>query len=40
MKATKYICAGRVFDSLQAACDYASFVFTVSGFVVAVEGVK
>jgi hypothetical protein len=39
MSAKKYICAGRIFDSLAAACDYAGFVFKVSGYVVAVEEV-
>ena len=34
---TLYISGGRVFDSLEAACQYAGFIFRVSGLVVAVE---
>lgn len=34
---TRYICAGRTFDTLAAACAYASLIFRVSGIVVAVE---
>lgn len=32
-----YTCAGRIFETLEAACQYANFIARVSGFIVAVE---
>lgn len=32
-----YLCGGKMFESLTEACDYASFIFRVSGLVIAVE---
>jgi hypothetical protein len=37
---TRYICAGRTFDTLPEACAFAAFLFRVSGIVVAVEELK
>ena len=37
MKRDRYTCAGRTFDTLGEACRFASFLFRVSGLVVAVE---
>lgn len=40
MNRTAYTCAGRTFATLPEACAWASFLFKVSGIVVAVEEVK
>jgi hypothetical protein len=36
----KYVVAGKVFDSLSAACEYANFIAKVSRIIVAVEELK
>lgn len=36
----KYIVAGKVFESLNSACNYANFIFKVSRIIVAVEELK
>lgn len=36
----KYIVAGKIFDSLDNACNYANFIFKVSRIIVAVEELK
>ncbi len=36
----KYLVAGKKFSSLDKACNYANFIFRVSGIIVAVEEVK
>jgi hypothetical protein len=36
----QYLVAGKIFDDLQAACDYANFIARVSRIIVAVEEVK
>lgn len=36
----QYLVAGKVFNDLQAACEYANFIAKVSRIIVAVEEVK
>lgn len=32
-----YTSGGRVFQTLDEACNYANFIFKISGFIIAVE---